>query len=144
MIQEWTLQRLDANSIRTLGALYLDKDHYCYTVEDAIRLVKVDGETAVPSGLYELQLTVSPRAAGGGLWTPWPDFNLPLVVSVPGFTGIRIHAGNVAADTEGCIIVGMDRLTDGVGSSRVALRRLMNDMKFPSHLTIINPPGRQT
>lgn len=136
---ELLLQRLDASPERTIGSLYIDGDHYCWTCEDAIRAVKVDGETAIPSGRYEVVLTVSPRAKQGGLWTPWPDSKLPLLVNVPGFVGIRIHAGNTAAHTEGCILVGLERLPNGVGASRPALRRLMDDLKFPSYITIRNP-----
>lgn len=138
---EWTLKRFDANAERTLGELLYDGDSYCWTCEDAIRAVKRDGETAIPAGRYLVQLTVSPRAKRGGLWTPWPDFKLPLLVNVPGFAGIRIHSGNNAANTEGCILVGLDRLPNGVGTSRPALRRLMDDMKFPTYITIINPGG---
>lgn len=136
---ELVLQRLDANPERTIGELFLDGDSYCFTCEDAIRRVKVEGETAIPAGRYEVQLTVSPRAKAGGLWTPWPNFMLPLLVNVPGYAGIRIHSGNNAADTEGCILVGLDRLPNGVGQSRPALRRLQDDLKFPAWITIKNP-----
>jgi hypothetical protein len=139
MIQELLLQRLDANEKRVIGELFIDGESYCYTVEDAIRKVKLEGKTAIPRGLYEVVLTRSPRAARGGLWTPWPDFALPLLVNVPGFEGIRVHSGNTAEDTEGCIIVGLDRLPNGVGNSRAALRRLVDDLKFPAHITIRNP-----
>lgn len=133
------LQRKDVDQERTLGELFIDGDSYCFTVEDAIRPEKIEGRTAIPAGRYELVLTRSPRAARGGLWTPWPDFKLPLVANVPGFEGIRIHAGNTAADTEGCILVGLDRTANGVGSSRPALLRLRDDLKFPATITVVNP-----
>lgn len=138
---DWVLQRIDSDQHRTIGELFFNGDSYCWTCEDAIREVKIEGETAIPAGKYEVQLTVSPRAKRGELWTPWPDSKLPLVLGVPGFTGIRIHSGNTSAHTEGCILVGLDRLANGVGTSRPALRRLRDDMKFPTYITIINPGG---
>jgi len=142
MSQKWTLQRLDANQERTIGELFCGVDSYCYTCEDAIRgLVKIPGNTAIPAGRYKVILTPSPRAKSGSLWTPWPDFLLPELVNVPDFSFIRIHAGNTAKDTEGCILVGLDRLPNVVGNSRAALRRLKDDLKMPAYITIINVEG---
>lgn len=141
LTQEWALQRLDADRDRTIGELFVGRDSFCYTCEDAIRAVKVVGKTAIPAGRYEIRLTPSYRASKGGLWTPWPDSMLPLLLAVEGFEGIRIHAGNTAADTEGCILVGLDRFPTGVGHSRPALQRLKDELKMPAFLTIKNPVG---
>src|SRR5262245_55691636 len=82
----------------TIGQLYVDGNFFGHTLEDVVREagVKVPGETAIPAGMYEGEVTFSPRF----------KTNLPLIKNVPNFTGIRIHAGNSEGDTEGCILVG--------------------------------------
>lgn len=104
----------------TLGMLSIQGAFFCYTVEDTIRDKKIYAKTAIPAGKYKVTLTMSNRFKK----------LLPLLHNVPEFSGIRIHAGNTAADTEGCIIVGMNRTANGVASSRLAMDRLMEILKL--------------
>lgn len=106
----------------TLGSLFVDGEFECFTLEDVVREVpqeavekwKIAGETAIPSGTYEV--AVNRSAHFGKL--------LPLLLNVSGFEGVRIHSGNVAADTEGCILVGNRRAPAEVLGSRIAFRGL--------------------
>jgi len=96
----------------TLGTVSLDLPDdglgplpFGYSVEDVDRRVeedparKVKGQTAIPTGTYEVHRT----------WSPKFNRLVPLVDGVPGFAGVRIHAGNDAEDTEGCLLVGLAR-----------------------------------
>lgn len=103
----------------TLGKLFVDGEFACYTCEDKVRPKKVFGETAIPTGNYKLSLT----------WSNRFKRVLPLLDDVPGFEGIRIHSGNTAADTEGCVLVGLSRTTDAVLESRKAMELLMPRLK---------------
>ena len=100
----------------TLGALFIDGHWQCHTLEDVIRPAgeKVYGETAIPAGRYKLILSMSNRFKK----------IMPEVVAVPGFAGIRIHAGNTAKDTEGCLLLGQTRNveTRSIGQSKLALQ----------------------
>lgn len=100
----------------TLGSLYVDHVWYCWTLEDVERPFKIAGETAIPTGTYKVVLSPSVR---------FKDV-LPEVLNVPGFLGIRIHAGNTSKDTEGCILVGMDRGDAEIYRSRIALAGLLS------------------
>lgn len=136
---ELVLQRTDADRYRTHGELFVDGDSFCRTLEDGPAKLGGEGKGCIPAGRYELQLTTSPRAQAGGLWTPWSDAQLPLLVGVPGFEGVRIHAGNTAKDTEGCILVGLGHTTDALTQSRPALIKLQRELQMPATITIKNP-----
>lgn len=119
-----TLHRLWPDAACTIGRLFVDGAPFCYTLEDVVRSgPKVFGQTAIPAGLYQVVITHSPHFGR----------DLPLLANVPGFEGVRIHPGNVAADTEGCILVGMDKGADSIGRSRLAF-----DALFPKLQAAIN------
>ena len=112
----------------TEGKLFIDDVFECYTVEDTDRKMeedltkKVNGKTAIPRGRYEVVLSMSNRFKKV----------LPEVLNVPGFTGIRIHAGNSSIDTEGCIILGSVNAKaddDWVGGSKIALTQFMGKLE---------------
>ena len=75
---------------------------------------KIMGRSAIPEGRYAVVITYSPKME------QW----LPLLLNVPKFSGIRIHAGNTAEDTEGCILVGKNREVGKVLDSRIWVHRL--------------------
>lgn len=112
-----TLRREPSARGCTLGRLSVDGRHQCYTCEDVTRPgePKVPGATAIPEGRYRVVVTHSQRFG----------VRLPLLLDVPGFTGIRIHPGNTAADTEGCILPGLGMLEDRVTDSRAAFGPLL-------------------
>ena len=113
------LERLQLDPDVTIGALSVDGAFECWSLEDAVRPVKVAGETAIPAGRYTVDITLSPRF----------QRDLPLLLSVPGFMGVRIHPGNTAADTEGCILVGQDRMGKSIGRSRLAFDALFRKLQ---------------
>ena len=103
----------------TIGTLSVDGAYLCDTLEDTVRdLVtekKVKGSTAIPAGRYRVVLNWSPRFGKP----------LPLLLDVPHFEGIRIHAGNTAKDTEGCILVGRNTQPGTVTESKATMADLM-------------------
>jgi hypothetical protein len=97
----------------TISEVYINDKFLYYFLEDVARAegVKIYGKTAIPHGAYEVVMDYSEKFKK----------LLPHVLNVPMFTGIRIHAGNKAEDTDGCLIIGLTREVDWVGNSRKAL-----------------------
>ena len=103
---ELTLTRIAKRKSYTIGRLAIDGTYLCDTLEPTWRDIgpggkgrKILGRTAIPEGRYPVVITWSPKF---GKW-------LPLLLHVPQFTGVRIHAGNTPADTAGCILPGLNR-----------------------------------
>jgi len=117
----------------TIGTLYVDELRQCDTLEDRVRRDpdpstpanedKVYGETAIPARRYRVVLEKPQRF----IWSPRPDGKLPLLLEVPGFTGIFMHALNEPKETLGCIGVGTREPSkpDWIGGSRIALTVLL-------------------
>lgn len=114
-----TLKRIALKPDYTIGKLYIDGKYFCNTLEDRVRKLpaekKIPGRTAIPAGTYRVSVTYSPKFGR----------DLPLVENVPYFTGIRIHRGNTAADTSGCILVGENK----------AVGKLLNSTLYEKELT---------
>ena len=117
---EMKLTRIAKRKGYTIGRLEVDGQYLCDTLEPTWRDLhhgarKLRGQTAIPEGRYPVVVTLSPR------FKRW----LPLLWGVPQFEGVRIHAGNTPADTEGCILPGENRRRGMVLNSRAALGRVM-------------------
>lgn len=122
----------------TLSEWFVNGKKECFGIEDIVRPSgeKKFGETAIPAGTYQVANTYSPRFGK----------YLPLLLNVPGFAGVRIHPGNYAKDTEGCLLPGT-AIAPGnamVTNSRVAFEALFAKIKVAEKkeritLTITNP-----
>ena len=128
---ELILKRIAKRKTYTIGRLYIREQvmdeylpgyedrYFCDTLEPTWRdyehgAYKVKGRSAIPEGRYAVVISYSPR------FKKW----LPILLGVPKFEGIRIHAGNTAKDTEGCILVGKNREVGKVLDSRKWLYEL--------------------
>lgn len=121
------IKRIAKQPTYTIGKLYIDDKYYCDTLEDtdrglkqtdnlvSIKSHKIYGKTAIPTGEYFINLTYSPKFKR----------ILPVIQNVKGYEGIRIHSGNTADDTEGCILVGYNTVKGMVVKSKATLERLI-------------------
>lgn len=104
----------------TIAELSLNGNFECFILEDKVRApgVKIDGITAIPAGTYQVIVDYSTR------------FKRYLfhILDVPQFTGVRIHSGNIAVDTEGCLLTGREKMHDQVLFSRVAFGPLFTKL----------------
>jgi len=109
-----TLSLLTIDGIQA-GFVCEDVDRWLNQTDtlDHISAVKVKGQTAIPVGRYRVGLRNSPKHGKDTLY----------LQDVPGFQFIDVHAGNSSADTEGCLLVGLQRepATMRVLQSRYAL-----------------------
>lgn len=128
---DFTLTRKMKAGLSVLGILHYGSQSWL-TLENA--------EYIIPKGVYPIEYT----------WSPKFNRLLPLL-KVPHRKGLRIHAGNSAADTKGCILLGLQVRSQGneffLTDSRKAVAEFLrlpfvpNMSKVdPSTITIQNDP----
>ena len=115
------LKRIAKKETYTIGKLYIDGVYFCDTIEDKdrglnqtmsindIKKKKIYGETAIPTGSYSLVIDYSNRFKR----------RMAHILNVPGYEGIRLHKGNTAKDSLGCIIVGKNKVVGKVVESKI-------------------------
>lgn len=134
---EITIKRRYKSSGYTIGDLLVNGKKFCETLEDTdrglfatmteerIREVKVAGKTAIPRGIYRVQMgVVSPKFRSKSWAVRWGG-KLPRLLNVPGYEGVLIHVGNYPEDTEGCLLVGENKVKGGVVNSVATFDKLM-------------------
>lgn len=85
----------------TFSLLYVDGVFSCFVLEDAYHAEKIYGKTRIPAGEYQVVLEYSPK------FSPRYGHKMLTPQGVPSFSGVRFHKGNTAADTEGCLLLGL-------------------------------------
>lgn len=113
------LQRKEPKDGCMAGSLFIGDNLFCSTIEDEPRSKKQMHKTAIPNGVYEVIIN----------WSNRFKMYMPLLLNVPYFEGIRIHAGNTAEDSSGCILVGVFKDHKTVVSSRTTFKSLMAELK---------------
>lgn len=115
----------------TIGNLYVNGVFFSNVLEDTVRglrqdmtpeeikKIKIHGQTAIPSGRYEIRVTLSARFRR----------QLPILLNVPGYAGVRIHPGNTDVNTEGCLLPGKNDRIGQVSNSRATMAALQKQIE---------------
>ena len=114
----------------TIGNLYINGSYFCSTLENPDRDLnkngkfdngekKIYGETAIPNGRYLVILSYSPKFKR----------ILPEIINVNSFSGVRMHRGNTVKDTNGCPLVGENKVVGGLINSAYWEKKLIAELK---------------
>ena len=129
----------------TIGHLYREYNgqmlYVCDTLEpidrklkkthpvSSIKAAKVPGKTAIPYGTYAITLKIQSPKFRRRYWAKFCDGYLPTILGVPCFDRVLLHVGNTVSETEGCVLVGVNRLKGKVLDSAATFERLYNLLK---------------
>lgn len=133
----------------TIGRLYVDGVFFCNTLEDTDRGLdesttaleiadkKIAGQTAIPTGTYKVAMDIySPKYGKRDYYKHFCGGYLPRLLNVKGFNGILIHRGVHQDHTEGCILVGWNRVKGQLVDSQKAFEELYAMMKKADEIEI--------
>ena len=122
------VKRIAKKDSYTIGKMYINDVYFCDTLEDKdrnlndnqslayITLKKIWGQTAIPIGTYKVVMNYSNKFKK----------IMPLLLGTKGFEGIRIHNGQNESHTQGCILVGENKIKGQLINSRSTFDKLMN------------------
>lgn len=121
----------------TIGRISIDGVVIGNTIEDTdrgltqstplseIRKKKVQNETAIPTGTYEVTMDVVSPKFKDRVWAKPYKGKIPRLLNVPGFDGILIHPGTDQDSTSGCLIPGLNTIVGKVTSSQDTFHKIM-------------------
>lgn len=127
-----SLIRINESPNETTGILLIGGKPFCGTLEPPTVPNATHPKGAIPLGWYKLTLTRSSKFGRV----------LPLVNYVPGFEGIRIHAGNNKDHTAGCILVGRlsgNTLLHSRQTERDLIAKLQKHPEHENYIEITTP-----
>lgn len=140
-----TIKRTITRNSYTLGKLYVDGVYFCDTLEDKdrgltqdmnisqIQLLKINGETAIPKGIYKVTLDViSPKFSKYPFYMETCKGKLPRLIDVKGYEGVLIHvADGPKRDSlvQGCIGVGNLSAEEYLMNGKKVFAELYNKLK---------------
>ena len=143
------LKRIYKGPVYTIGHLYINDQYFCDTIEDVDRglnhtmsvqeltLKKIKGVTAIPTGTYKITLDViSPRFSTRSQYKSI-EGKLPRLIDVPAYEGVLIHIGNKHEDTDGCILVGYNKVQGQVINRSDTFFKLFKKLKTDKNNIII-------
>lgn len=134
------LERAYKKSGYTIGNLYVNGGFFCNTLEDTDRGLtskmspleiagrKIPGQTAIPTGKYDITLNVVSPKFGKRPAYAFCGGKLPRLLNVPGFDGVLVHGGNYPYQTEGCLLVGKNSVKGAVMNSMATLKALYAEL----------------
>lgn len=117
--------------------MYVDGVYECDTFEDTdrglsndmtieeIKKKKVYGQTAIPTGAYEINMDVVSPKFKNRSWAKPYNGKLPRLMNVSGYEGVLIHVGNKPEDTLGCLCVSQNKIKGQVVNSTATFHELM-------------------
>lgn len=118
-MNEFKIKRKTYTNKSTIGELSYNGVFICYTLEDKTRKLneaKVYGKTAIPAGRYQLIIDHSNAF----------HKDMPHILDVPGFEGVRLHAGNTEIDSLGCPLLGLNKGADSIWGCADAVKKFTN------------------
>lgn len=140
-----TIKRTITRNSYTLGKLYVDGVYFCDTLEDKdrgltqdmnigqIQLLKINGETAIPKGIYKVTLDViSPKFSKYPFYMETCKGKLPRLIDVKGYEGVLIHvADGPKRDSllQGCIGIGNLSAEEYLMNGKKVFAELYNKLK---------------
>lgn len=116
---ELEVKRITKTENSTTGEFSIDGNFFSYCLEpidrgltsdmtlEQIKAIKIQDKTCIPTGKYQVTKYFSPKH----------NAFVPLLIDVPGFAFVEIHAGNYARDTDACLLLGSSLSQDMVENS---------------------------
>ena len=127
----------------TIGVMYINGTRFSDTLEDkdrglkdtmtedSIKQKKVYGKTAIPTGEYKIKMTYSPKFVNR-VWGKKYSGKVIQIMNVKGFSGVRIHPGNIPEESLGCIFPGRNLEKGKVLQSTAYYYKLVDNYILPA------------